>query len=241
MHLFYTPGISGDSHVLDEQESRHAIRVLRLGRGDQVILVDGVGGWYEAVILEDHPKTCRLGIRSRTAGYKALPYHLHIAMAPTKNMDRFEWFLEKATEIGISEITPLICHRSERSRVNQERLERILVSAMKQSFRAYKPVLHIPVNFGDFIAEPREGTRGIAHCIPEPEGSLTPRTALTAFPRSNAYTMLVGPEGDFTEEEVQKALASDFLPFHLGEARMRTETAGVFICASLNILSQSSL
>ena len=113
MHLFYNPFIQGDTFELEEQESKHAIRVLRLVKGDRVILVDGRGGWYEAVITEDHPKRCSLKIEAHTTGYQPLPYTLHIAVAPTKNLDRFEWFLEKATEIGISEITPLLCQRSE--------------------------------------------------------------------------------------------------------------------------------
>ncbi|MDX2430259.1 MAG: RsmE family RNA methyltransferase, partial [Bacteroides sp.] len=144
MHLFYTPQIEGDTFQLEEQESKHAIRVLRLLRGDAVVLVDGLGGWYDAVIVDDHPKRCSLVIKSHTKDYQALPYKLHMAVAPTKNMDRFEWFLEKATEIGVSEITPLICQRSERKHVKTERLDRILVSAMKQSLRAYKPVLNDP-------------------------------------------------------------------------------------------------
>lgn len=232
MNLFYTPSIDGESHVLDESESKHAVRVLRLVRGDQVVLVDGRGGWYEASIEEDHPKRCSLRIQSHTPEYHPLPYHLHLALSPTKNMERFEWFLEKATEIGISEITPLICHRSERRQVKPERLERILVSAMKQSLKAYKPILNPILQLEDFLAHDREGSKGIAHCMP------TERKGIADLDRSAAsYTLLVGPEGDFSPEEVDMAVKEGYSPFHLGESRLRTETAGVYICTAISLLA----
>ncbi|MEN8156549.1 MAG: 16S rRNA (uracil(1498)-N(3))-methyltransferase [Bacteroidota bacterium] len=230
MHLFYTPHISGGTHELDEQESKHAIRVLRLVRGDGVILVDGAGGWYEAAILEDHPKRCLLEIRNHTPGYQPLPYHLHVAISPTKNMDRFEWFLEKATEIGISEITPLMCHRTERKQVKMERMERIVVSAMKQSLKAYKPALSEPVSMVDFLKQEHSGMRGIAHCIP------TERLSLAGMKPRGRYTLMIGPEGDFTDQEVQLAVDAGFSPVHLGASRLRTETAGVHICSAIQII-----
>jgi 16S rRNA (uracil1498-N3)-methyltransferase len=232
MHLFYTPHIIGNIHELDEQESKHAARVLRLVKGDDVILVDGAGGWYHAVIREDHPKRCVLEILSHTPGYNPLPYHLHIAISPTKNMDRFEWFLEKATEIGISKITPLMCHRTERKHVNQERLERILVSAMKQSLKAYKPLLSEQLQLADFLKSKNSGTRGIAHCLP------TDRISLAKMELSGPYTFLVGPEGDFTEEEIQMAIKAGYRPVHLGDSRLRTETAGVHLCSAIQILEE---
>jgi 16S rRNA (uracil1498-N3)-methyltransferase len=146
-------------------------------------------------------------------------------------MDRFEWFLEKATEIGISEITPLICHRSERKQVKPERLERILVSAMKQSLRAFKPELHPCTPFASFVEARREGTRGIAHCLP------TERLGITDLPRNKRYVLLVGPEGDFSEEEVERAIRAGYTPFHLGESRLRTETAGVYVCAGISLFT----
>ena len=233
MHLFYTPHIRGESHALDEQESKHAIRVLRLVKGDTVFLVNGTGGWYEAVIQEDHPKRCLLKISSHTPDYKPVPYQLHMAISPTKAMDRFEWFLEKATEIGISRITPLMCHRTERKKVNYERLDRILVSAMKQSLQAYKPVIHEPVQLIDFLNGKAAGTKGIAHCNP------SERTPITGLERSGHYTQLVGPEGDFTHEEVSRALDAGYTPFHLGDTRMRTETAGVHLCSAIKILEST--
>jgi 16S rRNA (uracil1498-N3)-methyltransferase len=234
MNIFYNPYIQGDTVQLDEQESKHAIRVLRLKKGDSVSLVDGVGGWYEAEVEEEHSKRCRLKITSRIPSHQPLPYRLHLAISPTKSMDRFEWFLEKSTEIGISEVTPLLCHRTERTRINPDRMERILVSAMKQSLRAFKPILHDPVPLVEFIREKRDGIQGIAHCIQEGEGAPFERIGLTALLKGTSYTMLVGPEGDFTEEELNMSLKKGFKPFHLGESRLRTETAGVYICAAIS-------
>jgi 16S rRNA (uracil1498-N3)-methyltransferase len=235
MNLFYTPDIFGDIVELDEQESKHTLRVLRLKAGDPVQLVDGKGGLFRGEIIGEQAKRCRIRIISHTYGYRPLPYHLHLAVSPTKSADRFEWFLEKATEIGISEITPLLCQRSERSRINLERSERILVSAMKQSLRAFKPYLHAPQQFDTFISTPVEGTLGIAHCISESDRGLKARSGIRDLPRSERFTLLVGPEGDFSEEEVGIALAAGYLPFHLGEARLRTETAGIYICAAMGL------
>lgn len=229
MHLFYNPLIQGDSFVLEEQESKHAIRVLRLVQGDRVILVDGKGGWYEAVIREDHPKRCICQIQSYTADYHPLPYSLHLAVAPTKNLDRFEWLLEKATEIGITEITPLICARSERRQVKLERLEKILVSAMKQSLKAFKPMLNSPVTLDEFLRKGHQGTLGIAHCYP------LDRKGIKELEFRGSYTMMVGPEGDFTEEEVTMATKAGYLSFHMGDSRLRTETAAIYITTAISL------
>jgi 16S rRNA (uracil1498-N3)-methyltransferase len=232
MHLFYNPNIQSDIFELDEQESKHAIRVLRMVRGDRVIMVDGRGGWYEAVIIDDHPKRCKLQIESRTPDYLPLPYSLHLGVAPTKNLDRFEWFLEKATEIGITDITPLICMRSERREVKMERLEKIVISAMKQSLKAFKPLLHNPVGLEDFLQVKRPGTLGIAHCYP------LERRGIGEMELSGQYTLMVGPEGDFTEEEISEALEAGYVPFHLGDSRLRTETAALYITAAISLLHQ---
>jgi 16S rRNA (uracil1498-N3)-methyltransferase len=223
MHLFYTPGLTGTHHTLDEQESKHAVRVLRLAAGDEVVLVDGRGGWYGARISEDHPKRCLLEILSHTADYQPMSYHLHIAIAPTKSMDRFEWFLEKATEIGVSQITPLFCQRSERKQVKTDRLDRILISAMKQSLKAYKPVLSEPVSLEEFLGEKQEGVKAIAHCIQEE------RRSIRELGKGGPYTLLIGPEGDFTPDEVKMAVKSGYMPVELGPSRLRTETAGVHV------------
>lgn len=229
MHLFYCPHIEGNSVVLEEQESKHAIRVLRLVRGDHVILVDGRGGWYEAVISDDHPKRCRFQVQSYTPDHGPLSYSLHMAVAPTKNLDRFEWFLEKATEIGITEITPLICARSERRQVKLERLEKILVSAMKQSLKAYKPIINMPVTMDEFIGTDRQGSLGIAHCYPRE------RIDIKELDYSGIYTLLVGPEGDFSEKEVRLAMEAGYIPFHLGDSRLRTETAALYITSAISL------
>ena len=235
MHLFYNPHIQSGIFELDEKESKHAVRVLRMVSGDPVILVDGKGGWYEAHIIDDHPKHCKLQIDSHTPDCRPLPYSLHLAVAPTKNLDRFEWFLEKATEIGITDITPLICTRSERKEVKMERLEKIIVSAMKQSLKAFKPVLHNPTGLGSFLRVNRKGTLGIAHCNPGE------RRGLGEMELSGNYTMLVGPEGDFTEEEISGAIQAGYLPFHLGDSRLRTETAAVVITSSISLLHQRKI
>jgi len=201
--------------------------------GEKVILVDGKGGWYEAVIEEAHPKRCKLQINSHVLEFQPLTYTLHLAISPTKSMDRFEWFLEKATEIGITEITPLICHRTERKQVKLERWERILVSAMKQSLKAYLPTLNPPVTLSKFVGKDHPGTKGISHCIP------TDRQKLTSMKRTGSYTFLVGPEGDFTDEEVKMAIEKGFEPYTLGSSRLRTETAGVYLCTAISLLSSS--
>jgi len=234
MNLFYTPEIAGSTHQLDEAESKHASRVLRLSEGDEVVLIDGAGGWYEARITDAHPKRCSLEVLAKKANYQPLPYHLHVAMAPTKNIDRFEWFLEKATEIGISEITPLLCERSERRQVKNERLERILVSAMKQSLKAYKPVLHEITHLDAFVKEEREGMKAMAHCM---EGD---RIELKRLGRRAQVTILVGPEGDFTPDEVALAMEQGYRGLSLGESRLRTETAGVHLCSAVSLLHSSS-
>ena len=232
MNLFYTPHIEGDIFELDEKESKHSVRVLRLGIGDSVNLVDGKGGWYEAVIEDDNPRRCRMKIKSHTPDHQPLSYHLHLAISPTKSMDRFEWFLEKSTEIGITRITPLMCHRTERKQVKTERLERIIISAMKQSLKAYKPQLDQPVAFSDFLARDPGGTKGIAHCL------ASNRCGVAELNPSGNYTLLIGPEGDFTEEEVIRAVDAGYVPFHLGVSRLRTETAGVYLCTAIQFLQQ---
>lgn len=230
MNLFYSPHIEGGLFELNEMESKHAIRVLRLGIDDRIVVVDGKGGWYEATIEDDHPQKCKLKILSHTPNYQPLRYGLHMAVSPTKNLDRYEWFLEKSTEIGITEITPLICHRSERRKVKMERLEKILISAMKQSLKAFKPILHPPLDMADFLDHKTDGIKGIAHCYH------AERSGVAKLGRTERYTMLVGPEGDFTEQEVSLALKAGYKPIHLGQSRLRTETAAVYICTAIQLL-----
>lgn len=232
MHLFYTPDINGNDYELNEEESRHCVKVLRLQTNDLIFLIDGKGGFYKARIIHSNPKKTVLAIEEYLKEYGKRNHFLHIAMAPTKNIERFEWFLEKATEIGIDEITPLICERSERREAKTARLNKIITSAVKQSIKAYHPVLNEPVKYKQFINK-AEGQKFIAHCMEGEKFSLKQ----CLVPESR-YTVLIGPEGDFTPGELQDALGSGFHPISLGNSRLRTETAGLEACFEVNFLNR---
>ncbi|UKJ07704.1 16S rRNA (uracil(1498)-N(3))-methyltransferase [Solitalea lacus] len=233
MHLFYTPDIAGSSYQLNEEESKHCVRVLRLTTGDIIYLIDGRGGFYKTEIIDAHPKRCALHVLEHIENYGKRNFYLHVAIAPTKNIERIEWFLEKATEIGIDEITPIICQRSERKEVKTERLNKIIVSAMKQSLKAFQPKLNESVDFKRFIVQRSEKCKLIAHCIESDRKSLG-----QTYHKGQEVLVLVGPEGDFSEEEINFALQNDFKPVTLGESRLRTETAGLVACAQLNFLNE---
>ncbi|MGN6395435.1 MAG: 16S rRNA (uracil(1498)-N(3))-methyltransferase [Mucilaginibacter sp.] len=235
MHLFYTPGINPlhKQFFLDEEESKHAIRVMRLQKDDEVQLIDGKGGLYVAAIIDPHPKRTILEIKSVINGYGKRNHYLHVAIAPTKNIERIEWFLEKATEIGIDEISFLICHRSERKEVKTGRLNKIITSAMKQSLKAYHPVLNEAVAFNRFIANAFNGQKFIAHC--EEGNKVSLRNELQLQSRS---LILIGPEGDFTLDEVDIALKNQYKAITLGESRLRTETAALEACFEVNFLNR---
>lgn len=232
MHIFYTPEISGKSYILDESESKHAVRVLRLEKGGEIILVDGRGGFFKAQISDPNPKRCTVTITQSESDFGRSDFQVHIAIAPTKNIERMEWFLEKATEIGIHRITPLLCRFSERREIKNDRLEKVMISAMKQSVKAYLPQLDPLTGFNSFIALPFEGQKFIAHCSDQF------RTSLKEIiqPKQN-YLILIGPEGDFSPEEIQLAVESGFQPVSLGNSRLRTETAGVVACHTFNLLN----
>lgn len=221
MHLFYDPSITENAtfHLLSEEESKHACKVLRLKNGDQIAILNGKGIECFGTIIEDHPKHCKVEISSKTIEERDT-HELHIAIAPTKIIDRIEWFLEKATEIGITEITPLICSNSERKQIKEERLEKILIAAMKQSKRLFLPILHPLVDFNTFIKNNPKGL--IAHCYDAPK-----KTMEEVFQTSNS-PVLIGPEGDFSLQEVEKALQSGYKTITLGKNRLRTETAGLY-------------
>ncbi|MDO3640745.1 16S rRNA (uracil(1498)-N(3))-methyltransferase [Mucilaginibacter sp. L3T2-6] len=235
MHLFYTPGINPlhKQFFLDEEESKHAIRVMRLQKDDEVQLIDGKGGLYVAAIIDPHPKRTILEIKSVINGYRKRNHYLHVAIAPTKNIERIEWFLEKATEIGIDEISFLICQRSERKEVKTGRLNKIITSAMKQSLKAYHPVLNEAVAFNRFIANAFNGQKFIAHC--EEGNKVSLRNELQLQSRS---LILIGPEGDFTLDEVDIALKNQYKAITLGESRLRTETAALEACFEVNFLNR---
>jgi 16S rRNA (uracil1498-N3)-methyltransferase len=201
--------------------------------GERIHIIDGVGGLYEAQIAEAHPKRTQVEILNVQTEYGRRPFRLHLAVAPTKNIDRFEWFVEKATEIGFDELTFLNCRYSERKVIKTERIEKILVSAIKQSLKANKPVLNEMTDFNKFIAQDFKGQKFICHCY-EGEKKLLKEAIV---PGEDAL-ILVGPEGDFSEEEVAKAIEAGFQPVSLGKSRLRTETAALVAAHTLNLFNQ---
>ena len=233
MNLFYATANHGNNFTLNEEESRHCLRTLRLGEGDTLHVTDGKGSLFEVMITDPNPKKCTVRVISQQQEYQKRTFSLHIATAPTKNTARLEWFLEKATEIGIDEITPLICKHSERVHVRVERLEKVLIAAMKQSLKAYLPVLHEPVKFEKFLELPYECQKFIASCEPEVESTIG-----DLYKKGSNALVLIGPEGDFSEEEIIMAKKSDFIPITLGKSRLRTETAGIVACSVINFLNE---
>jgi len=234
MHIFYTPDIAQNTYTLNEEESKHCVRVLRLGVGAIVNLVDGKGGFYTAEITSDNPKKVSLSILKVEKEFHKRNHYLHIAVAPTKNIDRIEWFLEKATELGIDEITPIITDRSERRIVKEDRLNKVITSAVKQSIKAYHPKLNDAVSFDTFLKEPFEGEQLIAHCIDQGEKQYISKLVAP----HQKYLILIGPEGDFTPEEVNLALNKGFKALTLGDNRLRTETAALSVCFEINYLNR---
>jgi len=235
MQLFYTPDIDAASstYYLDEEESRHCIKVLRLQTGDRVQLVDGKGSFYTATIKDPHPKRTQLQILSAKADPNKRNHYLHIAVAPTKNIERLEWFLEKATEIGIDEISLIICQRSERKEVRIDRLNKIITSAIKQSLKAWHPKLNEPVALNKFLSTAFDGQKFIAHC--EPGDKINLKEIIKPLGR---YLVLIGPEGDFTPQEIGDAIKNDFKAITLGNSRLRTETAALEACFEINFLNR---
>ncbi|MDM1295160.1 16S rRNA (uracil(1498)-N(3))-methyltransferase [Sphingobacterium sp. N143] len=237
MQLFFTPDLnpSLENFILSEEESKHAIRVLRMESGDRLHLIDGRGGLYEAQIIDPHPKRTVLAILQVKENFQQSAYHLHVAVAPTKNIDRIEWFLEKATEVGIQEITPIICEHSERKEVKPDRLNKVIVAAMKQSLKAYLPRLNPAITFKQFLKElPQDGVgKAIAHCVDSDKKYLN-----QVFEPGQHYIVLIGPEGDFSTEEIALALEAGFQPISLGDARLRTETAALAASLEISLLNR---
>ena len=237
MQLFYTSAIEPHhtSFMLSEEESKHAIRVLRLTEGEKIHLVDGRGGLYETEIIEAHPKRTTLRVVSVQEQFAKSSYEIHIAVAPTKNIDRIEWFLEKATEVGLSEFTPIICEHSERKEVKVERLEKVAIAAMKQSLKAYLPKINPAITFNKFIQDVKslEISKGIAHCVDSEKKYIS-----NSFAPKGKYLILIGPEGDFSEKEISQAIEAGFVPLSLGEARLRTETAALSSVIEVSLLNR---
>lgn len=231
MHTFYFPDLSEHIITLDEDESKHAIRVLRLVTGDEVMLVDGMGTRAYAKVTDDHPKRCAMEITKRETETTGRNFHLHIAVAPTKNLDRMEWFVEKATEIGIDSVILISCDHSERFTVKTERMEKVAVSAIKQSQQAWLPEVKGVIAFKDFIASvPAGAQKFIAHCAGGEKISLKGNIK----PEGEIY-MLIGPEGDFSKTEIALAEENGFTAITLGERRLRTETAALVAVMSVNL------
>ncbi|MFA9391975.1 MAG: 16S rRNA (uracil(1498)-N(3))-methyltransferase [Prolixibacteraceae bacterium] len=233
MNIFYTPDIDATNYVLDEAESKHCIRVLRHSTGDLLTLIDGKGGWFEARITDPNPKRCGVEVVKSMANYKKKNYRLHVAIAPTKNIERLEWFLEKATEIGIDEITPILCEHSERKQIKNERLEKVVIAAMKQSLKAFLPQLNNLTNFDAFVKQAEDSNKFIAHC----EDGEKKHLFHLAKPSGNVL-VLIGPEGDFSPAEIQLAKDNGFQEISLGESRLRTETAGIVATQIIQLINE---
>lgn len=232
MHLFYAPKIATEP-FLPEDETQHAVRVLRLTKGDKIDVVDGVGTWYKCEIANPHPKRCEVNVLEIIRKKSDKKHRLHIAIAPTKNIERFEWFVEKCTEIGIDEITPLLCQFSERKMIKNERIEKIIIAAAKQSLKTTFPVLNPMISFNDFIQKNISEEKFIAHCY-EDNKKLLQQYDL----KNSKATVLIGPEGDFSLSEVQNAINKGFHPVSLGSSRLRTETAGIVACHKFSIQNE---
>ena len=230
MQLFYTNN-SETEFTLPSEESKHITKVLRKKEGDTLHFTDGKGNLLIAEITTSDQRKTRVKLIDKIIQEKQHNYYLHIAIAPTKNMDRFEWFLEKSTEIGIDEITPIICDHSERKVVKIERGNRILLSAMKQSLKHHLPKLNETISFKDFIKQDFEGKKYIAHCE---EGK---KIELRKEKKEKRTLILIGPEGDFSPAEIKNSTTNNFTPISLGNSRLRTETAGVVTVATINIIT----
>lgn len=235
MQLFFQPEVKENDQVVhfSREESRHIVKVLRKREGDHLHLTNGKGWIFETEITLAEANNCSARILNSEKEAPS-PYHLHLAVAPTKMNDRYEWFLEKATEIGIQEITPVICDHSERKVVKSERFQRVIQSALKQSLHTRFPVLHEPVNFKEFLEKEHSEAKFIAHC----EDSMSRKLLSRSLKKGISATILIGPEGDFSEEEIGSALKAGWQPVSLGNSRLRTETAAVVACHTAALINE---
>lgn len=243
MNLFYAPDIIS-TQCLPEEESNHCVQVLRQMAGDRIVVTDGTGHLYHCTITNPHRKHCEVRIDRIETPAPLHTGHIHIAVAPTKNIDRLEWAIEKCTEMGVDEITPVLCEHSERKTVNNDRLQKIIVAAAKQSLKTTFPLLNPMTRLTELQAE---GDKFIAHCMTDEEGdglqtpyrSSDSKHALqNEIVKGNTTTVLIGPEGDFSPAELKWALANGFVPVSLGAARLRTETAAVAACHTAVLLNE---
>lgn len=233
MQLFYNPHLdqSASQFTFPEEESKHIVKVLRKTSGDILHVTNGKGLLFEVEILSAEAKRCKAQIISSDKKHQKM-YWFHMVVAPTKTNDRFEWFLEKATEIGVNEITPIFCERSERKTVKRERLEKVIQSAMKQSLRTYLPKLNDAIPYTEFLKKEKTGLLFIAHCEEDEKMELKRRVA-----PDKDITILIGPEGDFSHQEIDAAYENGFIPVSLGDARLRTETACIVACTTVNLIN----
>lgn len=225
VRYFYVPDAQNNNE-LPQEEATHALRVLRLKSGDDMFIMDGTGNFYHAEVSLATNKKCLYEIKETLPQNKTWKGHIHLAIAPTKNMDRIEWMTEKATEIGFDELTFLNCTFSERKVLRTERIEKIVVSAVKQSRKPWKPIVNEMIPFKDFISMPRKGRKFIAHCYQEIEKNDL-FDIINSDKENESITVLVGPEGDFSIEEVRLAIENGYESISLGQSRLRTETAGL--------------
>ena len=232
MNLFYSPNIVEPISTLSEEESKHIIRVLRKTVGDVVFFTDGKGYNYKCIIVDANSKKCVIEITEKTIGKDKRDIILQIAIAPTKNITRYEWFLEKSTEIGIDIITPIICYHSERKEIKVDRLNKVITSAIKQSLKSHHPKLTEKIKFNVLIKAPFDGQKFIAYIDEDVTLELS-----KAYTSGENALVLIGPEGDFSPEEVTMAKENGFIPVSLGKSRLRTETAGIVACHTISLLN----
>jgi len=232
MHLFLSDNTTAPYATLLPDESRHCVRVLRMGVGDEVWVTSGDGTMCRARVADPDERACSVEIVERLEDYGRRPFRLHLLVAPTKNTARIEWLVEKAVEIGVDRITPILCDHSERGVQKTDRLDRIALSAMKQSLKARRPQIDSPVRLVDFLRQPVEGCKLVCYCAGDERHSL--RELYT--PGTDAV-VLIGPEGDFSPREIEAALAAGFQPVTLGDSRLRTETAALYAVTALNFLN----
>jgi len=235
MHLFYTPDVTNDPfYQLNEEESKHAIRVLRLNKGDELWLTDGRGTMIQALVFENHPKHCNLQIVKRIEEYNKRNYRIHMAVAPTKNISRFEWFLEKATEIGVDEITPILCDHSERNTVKIDRLNKVITAAVKQSLKAYHPILNPLTKYGELLKQAGKEKKLLAWCKANAEDRLE-----SSATKGEDVLLFIGPEGGFSEKEIEEAVKAKVGLVSISGSRLRTETAALVACHSVAMINKS--
>lgn len=232
MHIFYTTNINSNICLLPETESRHCIKVLRLQAGDIINIIDGKGGFFKAEITLAHPKHTEAKIIEKIKNFAKRKSELHIAIAPTKNITRYETFIEKSVEIGIEEITPIFCRFSERKVIKNERLEKVILSAAKQSKKAFLAKLNNAIKFNQFIKQPFEGQKYIAHCYDTHKKELK-----NILQKNTKALILIGPEGDFSKEEVALAENNGFISVNISNSRLRTETAGIIASAIFDFVN----